>query len=151
MAEKEGEDLEVRSMIEAAHSRSQRSPLYRWFWRHFDALEPEFRRPNWQAVADKANDLGLRAVGDRPVTKDTARQTFAKVREAKKAAPARPKPLSPIAPGAAAPPSDKGANKATDAMARVTGAVPQHDRQEGGGFTLPPAARPRDTGKKEDR
>lgn len=89
MGGEDDEAVRVRKMIEAARDGSGQSSLYRWFWRHFDVLDPEFRRPNWQGVADKANEMGLHAAGGRPVTKDSARQTFAKVRKAKEATAVR--------------------------------------------------------------
>jgi hypothetical protein len=121
MAGEDDEAVHVRKMIEAARDGAGQSSLYRWFWRHFDVLDPEFRRPNWQGVADKANELGLRAVGGRPVTKDSARQTFAKVRKAKGATAGRD--VRKADPGTAAP--AKGVSPAPGGASAPLAEVPR--------------------------
>lgn len=87
-------DPEFREVVAAARLHSgkpttrKHSALYEWLWTRYSGMARELnppRTPNWAALANKFGALGIldgKGQAPRPIT---VRQTWAKVKQAKKA------------------------------------------------------------------
>ena len=87
----------VDSILAAAKTRRRggHSPIYEWFWSHYQEVAPELtppRTPNWAAMAKQFGAEGiLDGLGKEP-TATTVRQTFWRVQRDKQAKPSKRKP-----------------------------------------------------------
>jgi hypothetical protein len=69
-------------VLAAARSPDDRhSPLYRWMWRHHDALSRQFAAhpPSWGALIQVFAEAGLFDRSGKPANAKTARQTWTRV------------------------------------------------------------------------
>lgn len=117
MRPKDGADAATLTRIrDAAHRKSNQSPLLQWFQRNhagFAAIMARQPKPGWDVVAAELTADGITMANGKPVTPAYARHTWWKVQRyrgalaktIKQAAqpPAKPQPVTPPAPASPDP------------------------------------------------